>query len=376
MRSDLADRLLAKVMDWDANDVSKFRPDIDILSQMKYDEYQQYFPGLRFTESLASWLYKMDFEDRSKLFLFVRNRLIFISAREMNQLVSQAFPDFIRPRLYKSASELIGCSEYSVNKLDDSLEYKAILRKSLFLGLSDGARTDVMRRFNPFISHEQVLPFYLIPEEKFQELKTKLKTDLEKFLGVENHLVSDNFSNLILLDDFTASGTSYFKYDEKEDKFRGKVNKILNKLLNENNLAQLFDTEKIDILLIIYIATTKAANIINSAITKWIEKNPNAKINIQFEPIYQLPDSINVTKEEVELCKLLEKYYDPHIESDSYLNGKHDAPYLGFDECGLPIILNHNTPNNSIPILWNETNPNTDEVQLVGLFPRVSRHKK
>ena len=376
MRSDLADRLLAKVLNWKKDDVSKFRPEIDILSQMKYDEYQQFFPGLRFTESLASWLYKMEFEDREKLFNFVRTRLVFISTREMNQLVSQAFPDYIRPILYESASKLIGCSEYNVNQIENSLEYKALLRKSLFLGLSDGARTDVIRRFNPFISHEQVLPFYLIPEEKFKELQDKLKADLESSLGKENDLVSNKFSSLVLLDDFTASGTSYFKYKEKEDEFKGKVNKILNKLNDKNSIGSLFETKEIKIILVIYIATIKAIYIINKAINKWLEKNKNSQFDIQFEPIYKLPDSINVTSKEIDLCKILDKYYDSSIESDSYLKGKNDNPYLGFDECGLPIILNHNTPNNSIAILWNERRHSNNEDQVVGLFPRVSRHKK
>lgn len=318
----------------------------------------------------------MDSEDREYLFHFIRTKLIFISTREMNQLVSQAFPDYIRPLIYESASKIIECSEYNVNQIEKSDEYKALLRKSLFLGLSDGARTDVIRRFNPFISHEQVLPFYLIPDEKFVELQTKLRVDLENILGKESNLVSNEFCNLVLLDDFTASGTSYFKYNEKEDEFKGKVNKILNKLKNKNSLGMLFDLKNIKIILIIYIATNRAVNIINIAIVEWLNKNPNYKFVIHFEPIYKLPESINVTKKEKQLCKILEKYYDSKIESDSYLKGKHDYPYLGFDECGLPIVLNHNTPNNSLTILWNETQPNSGKEQLTGLFPRVSRHKK
>lgn len=377
MRSDLADRLLAKVLNWQEAEVSKFRPEIDILSQIKYDEYQQYFPGLRFTESLASWLYKMDSEDREILFNFVRTRLIFISTREMNQLVSQAYPDFIRPILYESASKLIGCSEYNVSTLEKSLEYKILLRKSLFLGLSDGARTDVLRRYNPFISHEQVLPFYLIPDEKFDELREKLKTDLQEILGKENKMISDKFSNLILLDDFTASGTSYFKYLEMEKEFKGKVSKILNKLIDGNSLASLFEMENLKIILVIYVATYNAIDIITKAIDKWQEKHNMFSLKIQFEPIYKLPTTINVTSKEVYFCKILQKYYDSSIESDSYLKGKHDDPYLGFDECGLPLVLNHNTPNNSITILWNETQSNpSNENLLIGLFPRVSRHKK
>lgn len=68
--------------------------------------------------------------------------------------------------------------------------------------------------------------------------------------------------------------------------------------------------------------------------------------------------------------KLAIKYFDSNIINKHYKKGKHDNPYLGFNECGLPLILNHNTPNNSLPILWLP-----DDMRYKGLFPRVTRHK-
>jgi hypothetical protein len=376
MRSDLADTLLAKVLDWKKDQVSEYTPKIAILSQMKYDEYQQFFPGLRFTESLASWLNKKDVEDRELLFKFIIEKLIFISSREMNQLVSQAFPDFIRPILYKYAASNLGCSEYNVNLIEKSIEYKRLLRKTLFLGLSDGARTDVLRRFNPFISHEQVLPFYLIPEEKYLELLEELASDLEEIGAGSSSSSTNQFSTLVLLDDFTASGTSYFKYNSLNE-FKGKVVKILNGLKDDIKLGSIFDKDKLQIILVIYIATKKAINIINEAIKEWIVVNKDDyNLNILFEPIYELTDSINITLEDNNLCNILNKYFDRNVLTDSYMKGKHDSPFLGFDECGLPLILNHNTPNNSVCILWNEMQPNAKAKQQIGLFPRVSRHKK
>jgi len=376
MRVELAEKLLVKVMGWNAEEISKYRPEIDILAQLKYDEYQQYFPGLRFIESLATWLDSIDQEDRPILFEFIIKRLLFISAREMNELVSQAFPDFIRPILFKSVAFQIGCSQHEVKKIFESDNYKVQLRKTLFLGLSDGARTDVLRRFNPFISHEQVLPFYLIPEEKHEELQEKLETDLRSIIDEKNHLFSNKFSTLVLLDDFTASGTSYFKYIDSEDTFKGKLKKILDKLNNDQSVGKIFDLNNLNLILIIYISTNKAKTVINKAIEEWQQQSSKYKFNLIFETVYLIDDSINITTGETKLCEVLKKYYDPSIETDSYKNGKHDEPYLGFDECGLPLILSHNTPNNSVTILWNERFDSIDDGRVIGLFPRVSRHKK
>ncbi|MBN1330467.1 MAG: hypothetical protein JXA54_13415 [Candidatus Heimdallarchaeota archaeon] len=42
---------------------------------------------------------------------------------------------------------------------------------------------------------------------------------------------------------------------------------------------------------------------------------------------------------------------------------------FGFAGCLIPVILEHNTPNNSIFILWAY-----EDLEFVGLFPRITRH--
>jgi hypothetical protein len=37
----------------------------------------------------------------------------------------------------------------------------------------------------------------------------------------------------------------------------------------------------------------------------------------------------------------------------------------------LPLVLHHNTPNNSICLLWSY-----EDTQVRGLFPRIKRHKE
>ena len=370
MNQDLADQLLARVLKWKPENISSERPRIELLAEIKYDEYQQFFPGMRFTESLASWLFQFDEEDRAPLYEFIRERLLFISTREMNQLIGLAFPDKIRPILLNKVAEQNDIDKFHIHRLVNSPHFETELRKTLFLGLSDGAHTDVIRRFNPIISHEQVLPFYLIPDKKIGELQEKLAKDLNQPGNKEI-----KFSNLVLLDDFTASGTSYFKKNDAGE-YKGKVSKILRRLLEENDtLRGIFDVDNLSIVVIIYIATEKAKRAIELCIESW-QKDMNTNLNFKFKPIYLLGDDISVTKED-EISSILSKYYLDHIETESYKQGRHQYPYLGFDECGLPLILSHNSPNNSLPILWNERDPVLNYGDhKIGLFPRVSRHKK
>jgi hypothetical protein len=85
--------------------------------------------------------------------------------------------------------------------------------------------------------------------------------------------------------------------------------------------------------------------------------------------IQELPPDIQVTDNIEVVTQWLRKYTDKEIVDNHFRKGKHDKPYLGFDECGLPLVLYHNTPNNSLPILWQE-----GDRKIRGLFPRVSRH--
>ena len=50
--------------------------------------------------------------------------------------------------------------------------------------------------------------------------------------------------------------------------------------------------------------------------------------------------------------------------------GTDDSKY-GFAACGLPLVLHHNTPNNSIALLWSY-----EDAEYRGLFPRIQRHKE
>ena len=70
--------------------------------------------------------------------------------------------------------------------------------------------------------------------------------------------------------------------------------------------------------------------------------------NIEFSQGMSLGSDFPVTaKSHPDFAALIENYYDNDIENEHMRKGGDNAEF-GFGHCGLPLILDHNTPNNSI----------------------------
>src|SRR3954454_18377591 len=101
MKEALAKRLLAEVLGWSPEEMSEELPALQAMAAYKYDDYQQFAPGMRFIESLALWLSQFAANDRRVAYRLAKERLVFCSVAEMNHLVSMAYPDLIRPHLLR-----------------------------------------------------------------------------------------------------------------------------------------------------------------------------------------------------------------------------------------------------------------------------------
>lgn len=376
MKAPLAEWLLAKVMNWTPKDVANERPDLQALATFKYDEYHQFSPGMRFIESLALWLDQFGSDDeRRQAYGFIRSRLIFISHAEMAHLVAVAFPDFIRPLLIHQTAASLGVSERLVTKIVISKEYKVLQRQSLFLGLSDGARIDLFRRSNPEeVSNEQVFQTYEISTDKAKDLHSKLESGLKAVLGRNPTPSEKKFRMIFLLDDFSGSGLSYLRKESNGPnglKYAGKIHKIFGSISGANGpLNSLVNLNDLHICLLLYVATEKARAHLDNLIKEWRRDN-NISSYCSLMSIQPLPDAVKLQPgKDRQVIDLLKKYFDSSIINEHYRKGLCDEPHLGFDQCALPLILSHNTPNNSLPLLWFE-----EGRDYRGLFPRVNRHK-
>jgi len=363
MNEKLAGQLLAAVMQWGPPQVSEEQAFLNFIASYKYDDYQPFFPGMRYIESLALWLSQFStIEERKTAYLFIKNKLIYLSYDEMEHLIEMAYPDCLEKILMSIVAKELSYNEWEINKILTSIEYQMSLRQTMFLGLSDGAHIGLFRRSNPHLSHEQIFRTHEISEGRAENMLEELATSI-KSIGGE---VSDyQFKNVVLLDDFSASGKSYLR--NEHGKYRGKIAKFYNMACKEDgSLYGMFDKDNLKIYLLLYTATAEAK--------EYIKKTANSlftEVPFEVHVINELSKDIKFTKDiNAEFYNMIKVYYDNSIETPSYKKGKHDEPYLGFNECALPLVLYHNTPNNTLPLLWFEYNKR----DYRGLFPRINRH--
>ena len=367
MNDSLAERLLAKVMNWTAEEVSRERPLLKDMGNYRYDDYEQFSAGMRFVESLAVWLAQFESQDeRDTAYQFVKTKLIYVSSTEMHHLIATSFGTIVKPILLHKVAVDNDLREWRVKRIVSRPKFMILLRQSVFLGLSDGAHTEIFRRTNPLISHEQVRNYEVTPS-RADDMISELRKDLRNLLKSEPSNDEVRFRNAFLLDDFSGSGLSYLRKEGESGTYKGKIANFYKAICPPTGeMHSMFDMNDLSVHIVLYVATQHACDYLREQTARLFGNIP-----CTVDAVHLLRDSARLEQsEEAEFIRLLPKYYDKNIESPDYLKGKHDYPYLGFDECALPLVLNHNTPNNSIPLLWFE-----EGFRFRGLFPRVSRFK-
>lgn len=369
MKDALAEKLLAHILDWTPEDVARERPILQAMAAFKYDGYEQFSPGMRFVESLARWLSQFDSADRQVAYDFVKTRLLYCSPEEMTHLVETAYADHIRPFLLQKVAQEQSLNPHHVGAIADTTAFRIRQRQCLFLGLSDGARIDAFRRANRDLDHEQIWQTHELSTPRVKELIEKLTAQVRKVRNAGDEDVEYRFRTVVLLDDFSASGSSYYM-PKADGTIGGKVAKFFNALMNDReDLAALVTSDEFDVFILLYVATDQAlAHLTTYSQKLWGSRNVQCVV----QAIQHLPPTIKIARDGDDAFRaLIDKYYDhsifdPHIEK----GGTPDAKY-GYADCGLPVVLHHNSPNNALALLWSY-----DDRTIRGLFPRVRRHKE
>lgn len=387
MINTLALNLVADVMKWENEVATKEYAWLKLISSMKYDGYSDFRAGVRFLESLVSWLRHFDERDRAAAYAFVKERLVYISTLEMQRVIETFIPEIVTPYLRKSVAIELGIKPYEVWKTSEgAIAFERRLRRCLFVGLSDGSRIDVLRRANSGrLSQEQVIPMMNVDDEKWKSLAVDLKKDLNDETA--------RFDDVYLIDDFTASGTTFIRFPDGEPK--GKLYKFERIVKDAKARLEILQqdfplADGYTLHIHHYVSTRQAHDALDERVAEAREKLQNKSFNnalitegmllpsdLRVATIDKETRAVTVTRPSdgpiVDLCG---RYYDDdlfkRLEKHCREAGQTDMKY-GYADCALPLILEHNTPNNAIPLLWAEADGKIG-VPMQPLFLRRDRH--
>ena len=364
MKDELVERVLAHLLNWEPFEVTRSGLQYQAMAALKYDEYEGYSPGQGFLENFTGWLAQMIPEDRQRAAEFVLKELVFVSRAELDHIVETVYPDIIRPELLREASTRIpqlggGVTDarWNIKQLALSEEFNSLHRRVLILGLGDGSRIAQLRRTSEF-SHEQ---FYIAPEladASVTRMRDKLRTAVD-----DNEAL---FEYVILVDDFAGSGVTSIRCNETDagDVWAGRLERTREHL---ESLASEAIVPNPQVMVILYIASTQAKRHIEDSLRK-------RGLAWTLRVVQELPGTIRV--HDPQLLRMCQDYYDEAIER---ILGEHvkvaDGDILyGFGDGRLPLVLSHNTPNNSISLLWMDTIDMEGSAKQKALFPRRHRH--
>lgn len=378
----LALNLIADVMDWDNAVATREYAWLRLMSNVKYDGYSDFRSGIRFLESLATWLKQFEPADRAAAYQFVKDRMVYISAAEMQRVIELFVPETVIPYLRRVVADQFGIKPYDVwNSLESAQALDWRLRRCLFIGLSDGSRIDLLRRANTGrLSQEQIVPMMNIGFDKWEELSE----DLRNLQGVDAC-----FEDVYLIDDFTASGTTFVRQVNK--KWKGKLVKF-DRMIKDarERLTENFPVAK-DYTLHIhhYVSTHQARRVLQERVDeaeKWlactfrsalITEGTMLPATLKMGEISSGESEMKATDDrDTPTISLCSRYYDPQLyrRLKKHCNevGQTDMRY-GYAHCALPLVLEHNTPNNTISLIWAETNGDPNHA-MRPLFRRRDRH--
>jgi len=362
---------LRALMNWDHDTAEREFKRLSFLAEYKYDEYADFIAGSRFLENLVRWLQQFDSTTpRAVAYNFIARRLIFVTNSEMERLVEQFFPRTLFYDTLNDVAQTLNCKQHEVLLRDDGkLEFEREIRKTLIVGMSDGARVDVLRRLNVGrLVNDQVLVSMDADQSRWKSAQRKLAA---------SPIIEDPaalFNRVYLIDDFTASGTTLCRragneWDGKLFRFLGRFRDEAGRTISADatvGIHHFLGTEQAKEQLEGRIATAGKDH--RDAKGFWFRVDPRLSFG------HLIQDDVRIMKgadgDDDAFLQLCDDHYDKSIEKP-----EHDQVELqhGYKGGALPLVLQHNTPNNSFTLLHKEST-GADGPVMRALFRRRDRH--
>ena len=188
-----------------------------------------------------------------------------------------------------------------------------------------------------------------------------------------------------LVDDFAGTGTSFLRLDEKTVKWKGKLIRFKESVESANKALdgdKLFEDGWV-LCAHHYVASSHAAGAIQKRLDRLAGNGDFSEDWAQAtHPSFGivLPSDLPIDTaagDHDEFIKLTLTYYNPAIRTKHTDIGGVTHLGLGYGGCALPLVLEHNTPNNSIALLWAETDSSVrDGVPAPAMRPLFRRRQR
>ncbi len=373
-------KILSDTLGWSDDEARKEFRWLKMMAGIKYDDYRDFLPGMRFLENLGGWLQQFShLAERREAYKLLRERLIYISPPEMQRLVELLYPCVIEQRLIQIIAQRRGIPKYMVRVDNDARDdLKRLRRRTLILGLSEGARIDILRHSTiGILSNEQ----FVIQTQTDRFKWASLLRDLRRAQPDDAEAA---FEVVVLVDDFMGTGSSFLRYDTDEQKWTGKLCKFLDSLHDALDKVPVVAKDW-QLCVHHYLATEKGAREIREREERAIA-NASKQVRLERPSHYSFGAKVSqdvcisaANPDHAPLVALTQTYYNPKIQTRHTDVGGVKHLGLGYGGCALPLILHHNTPNNSLALLWAEAAAGTDDAglpqrEMRPLFRRRQRH--
>ena len=371
MNQNLGLKILGRIMEWPDDRARVEFKWLKLMSRLKYDGYHDFQAGMRFVESFATWLQQFDQKDRETAYTFIRQALVYIGPGEMRRLVEKFYPQTVHNRLIRTIGVEHQVPCYRVfTDTNSCASLERLQRETLFMMLSDGARIDTLRRVNSkVLTNEQMVVATQIDKGKWRDLLKKLRFDLDDQQA--------QFRIIYLVDDFAGSGSTLLRYNSENSTWEGKLIRFKESVEHANKyIPGGILSSKWDLCIHHYVASTQAEQTIKKRLKEsheYLKCDGWANhIHVSFGTV--LPDNLRIDNcSQYEFLKLTNEYYDPSISTEHTDVGATSHLGLGYGACALPLVLDHNTPNNSVALLWAESEGKNAHA-MQPLFRRRERH--
>jgi hypothetical protein len=379
MNQDLGLKILGDVMQWDDERSRQEFRWLRLMARLKYDGYRDFQAGMRFIESLITWLQQFKANERETAYAFVRSSIVYVGPSEMQKLVEQFYPRTVWERLVATVAAERKLAPYRVLADADALSaVNRLRRQTVVMGLSDGARIDIIRHRNVgLLTNEQLVIATQVDGDKWHDLLGNLRKNLSD--------AKAKFRLVYLVDDFAGTGTSFLRYSDEKEKWTGKLMRFHASIAaapeamgGESPFADGWG-----LCVHHYAASAAAAKDIADRYGLAQKALAGAiwAANVHFSFGVVLPRDLpigSVPQRDDAFVALTKQYYDPILRTEhTDVGGAHHLG-LGYGGCALPLVLDHNTPNNSVALLWAETDggdrDGTKAPAMRPLFRRRQRH--